>query len=229
MKPKKFTTPRGELFFPKIVSADTKFKTEGEYTANILLDPETEAFARFKEKLDTYWDEVGAPWVEEALESKKAAARTRLKEKMVFHPFFSPHLDKEGNETDLVIVKTKMTASGTTKAGKSWSRKPVIFDSLARPVKLKQDPWLGTTAKVSFAPLPFLMDATGMYGLSLRLEAVQIIQLVSGDSQNAEDYGFDEEEGDFQGYDSDEDVSDTDSDDVDTQGSVAEDDDDGDF
>jgi hypothetical protein len=114
-----------------------------------------------------------------------------------------------------IEFKFKCKAGGTTKAGKPWARTVAIFDAKGKPAKNIKEIWGGTEGKVSFTASPYFVAATGTVGLSLRLEAVQILKLVAGSSRDAAGYGFGEEEGDFdateetQGF-----VDETDSDDT---------------
>jgi len=55
--------------------------------------------------------------------------------------------------------------------------------------------WGGTVGKVAFEVMPYFNNAQCEGGLSLRLDAVQIIELVSGGGKSASAYGFGEEEG----------------------------------
>lgn len=120
-------------------------------------------------------------------------------------------------------------------AGSTFVRRPGLFDAkgkeLVKPVEFKileenqrketfakrAGPaiWGGSVIKVSFeVPLSpeetpgYFVPATGACGISLRMLAVQVIELVSGGARNAAGYGFGEEEGYEGGADSDADDSD---------------------
>jgi hypothetical protein len=66
-------------------------------------------------------------------------------------------------------------------------------------VTLKEEPGNGSIAKVSFVAAPYFVDGQAMGGLSLYLNAVQIIKLNKAGERSAEDYGFAEEEDGFIG------------------------------
>lgn len=112
-------------------------------------------------------------------------------------PFFGEEFDKETEEpTGNVIFKFKMKASGKDKkTGKPWSRKPTIFDAKGKPMVPVPVIWGGTVGKVSFEVSPYFVQGQAMAGISLALNAVQIIDLRTGGGGNAESYGFGEEEG----------------------------------
>jgi len=80
--------------------------------------------------------------------------------------------------------------------GKPWTAAPAIFDAKGQPVRDRDSlkgMWSGTTGRVSFEAQPFFQAAIGA-GITLRLKAVQIIDLVEGGG-SAESYGFGEEDG----------------------------------
>jgi hypothetical protein len=152
---------------------------------------------------------------QEAFAKLPVANRKKLGE-IKTQDFYSEVYDKESEEpTGEIEFKFKCKAGGTTKAGKEWKRTVAIFDAKGNPAKGVKEIWGGTEGKVSFTASPYFVAATGTVGLSLRLEAVQILNLVSGGSRDAAGYGFGKEEGDFdateetQGF-----VDETDSDDT---------------
>src|SRR5699024_3019131 len=81
--------------------------------------------------------------------------------------------------------------------GRRWNRKPQFFDAKGKPMLKVPDIWGGTVGKVSFSFVTdgYFIPGTGACGISLQLEAVQIIDLVSAGQRSADDYGFGEEEG----------------------------------
>ena len=111
--------------------------------------------------------------------------------------FYTDEFDKETEEpTGNVIFKFKMKASGKDKkTGKPWSRKPTIFDAKGKPMVSLPAIWGGTTGKVSFEVGPYFVQGQAMAGISLSLNAVQIIELRSGGGGDAASHGFGEEEG----------------------------------
>src|SRR2546430_7864611 len=88
-----------------------------------------------------------------------------------------------------------MRASGVSNETKqSWQRRHAIFDAKGKPVT-DVNIGAGTEGKVAFTILPFYTALVGA-GVSLRLEAVQIIKLAASSAERtAADYGFTEEEG----------------------------------
>ena len=91
---------------------------------------------------------------------------------------------------------TKFKASGIDREGKTWSRKPVLFDAQGNIVQDRDTlagMWSGTTGRISFQASPFYTAAIGA-GVTLRLLAVQIIELKSQGGSGT-DHGFSAEEG----------------------------------
>lgn len=191
VKPEQFVTPAGVFVFPKLGEPDTKFKDEGEYSVKLRLS--AEAAAPLLAKLE--------PLHEAALEKGRGefaklpvASRKKLQDLKV-NPLFSLDYDEDENETGDLLFNFKMTASGVSKkTGKPWTRAPRVFDA-AKNVMDGSIVWGGTVGKVAFTVNPYFVSGQGTCGLSLRLEAVQVIDLVSGGQRNADAYGFGEEDG----------------------------------
>ena len=187
-----FTTPKGVFKWPRLNEPDTKYKAEGLYSVKLILD-EQSAKALIA-KLQPHFDAA----VAEAKEKYAALpVKTRKEKEFKTNKFFSPVYDEDTEEeTGDVEFNFKMTASGVSKkTGKPWTRKPRIFDAKGKPMVTIPAIWGGTVGKVAFEVMPFFNAAQCEAGLSLRLDAVQIIDLVSGGGKSASAYGFGEEEG----------------------------------
>ena len=211
----KGTTPKGTFKYPRLTEPDYGSKDypdpDGSYKLTLVM---SQAQAqKFIDQLQPEFDkaiELG----QEAFAKLPVANRKKLGE-IKTQDFYSEVYDKESEEpTGEIEFKFKCKAGGTTKAGKPWSRTVALFDAKGNPAKNIKEIWGGTEGKVSFTTSPYFVAATGTAGLSLRLEAVQILKLVVGGSRDAAGYGFGKEDGDFdateetQGF-----VDETDSDD----------------
>ena len=86
-------------------------------------------------------------------------------------------------------VNFKCKASGVSKTGQNWEQKPKVFDSKGTPISKDILTW-GGTMKVTYEIIPYSNNMLGN-GVSLRLKAVQVHELVSGG--DADSYGFKEE------------------------------------
>ncbi|WEM05508.1 ssDNA binding protein and ssDNA annealing protein [Ralstonia phage BOESR1] len=192
-----FTSPRGVFVYPKLNEPDygnEKFpKPDGEYSVNLRMTREA-AEQWINAKLKTHLDEA---YAEAEAEFAKLPVGTRKKLGSVTqNDLFKIEYDKETEEeTGFVTFKFAMKAGGKTKAGKEWSRKPVIFDAKGKKMVKTPDIWGGTEGKVSFEARPYFIPGTGAAGLKLALNAVQVIDLKSGGGRDAEGYGFGEEDG----------------------------------
>ena len=128
---------------------------------------------------------------------------------------FFPHLrtpeEFEGNEIGYTCKIILSMGTGETKDGETYfkfkkkasyvskkTREVVhttvpIFDSKGKPLPKDIEIGNGSRVRVAYSILPFHMSKVNN-GLSLRLEAVQVIELRQYGA-NAENFGFKEEEG----------------------------------
>lgn len=181
IKGEKFTTPAGRFQYPKLIEPDYKFHNEGEYRINAIFD------AADVQQLADGLDNLLA----RHKESLKLQAPTQ-KFKLVDLPWGFEEIDGKPSFT----IRTKMKASGIDRDGKSWSRKPALFDAKGKAVTDRDalsGMWSGTIGRVSFLASPFYTAALGA-GITLRLQAAQIITLVQGGG-DASSHGFGEEVG----------------------------------
>jgi len=99
------------------------------------------------------------------------------------------------NDDGVLSVNFKMKASGTTKDGKAWNRKPALFDAKGKPLEVGLTVGGGSKLILSYTPAPFYTGLIGA-GLSMRLEAVQVLELKEGgSSQSSESFGFEVRDG----------------------------------
>ena len=177
----KLTTPKATFKYPKLIEAETKYKPEGVYKVTAII-PAADA-GDIADQLDAL------------LEAHKASLKAQsptTKFKLVDPSFGFDEIDG----APCFVLTAKMKAKGVSRDGRSWSSAPALFDVRGGAVKDRDSlrrMWSGTTGRVSFEACPFFQPAIGA-GITLRLKAVQIIDLVeSGGS--ADSYGFQEEAG----------------------------------
>lgn len=197
-------TPRGTAVFPALTVPDTKYKTEGEYSVKLSLDPNEEATASLVAELEKRRDELFEAFKAEELE-KAGDAKRKLKakelEKWDVAPVFTDELDKDGEETGRITINFKMKASGVTKAGKKWSQKPTIFDAKGKKMDNPPDIYGGSTLRVSFETIGGPVQSAKTFYLSNRMLAVKLLALVARGGYSADSLGMGEEE---DGYEADE-------------------------
>lgn len=181
----RLTTPAGIAKYPRLNTPDTKFKKEGQFKVTLVLDESDDA-----EFLDSL-RELENTAVKEAHKNPK-------NKKLKISSAIRPHTDKDGNEVEgKVEVTFKTTASGQREDGSKWNRTIRMFTAKGRPTEANVGS--GSKIKVAFT-YDFYATAMAGIGLSLYLEAVQIIDLVEFKSEaEAGDFGFGEEEGSFEG------------------------------
>lgn len=185
-------TPLGVAIYPRLNQPDTKFNAAGVYDCRLRLDPEDAEVAELVKKLTKLRDTFHKQVVEELTKKNKKATIKKLKLRDVG----TPDVNGDEEETGLIVLKGKTVASGTYSDGKAWTRKPTIFD--AKGHKLTKPPLIygGSDLKMACLARPYLMKTTFEIGVTLYLNAVQIIKLVSGGGpQDAAGYGFAEEDG----------------------------------
>lgn len=209
-KPKKLpvhTSPDGTARYPWLNRPDTKWKTEGEYKVDLII-PADEA-----EELIALID-AAAPEAEAEAKAKYAKLTPPKKKKAEYAANsailpYEEEYDDEEKPTGNLIFKFKSKASGVTKDGKQWERQVRLFDAKGKPSKANI--YAGSTLSVAFQINPWCNPKLA-YGVSLRMEAVQIIDLVTGSGGNAGSFGFGERD---DGYvaDEEEDATTTESDD----------------
>lgn len=195
------TTPKGIFKYPALDKPDygnEKFpKPNGEYKVQLILS-EADAQPLIDKLQPTYDAAIEEGKAEFA--KLKVEARKKLKE-LTANDLYAIEYDRETEEpTGNLIFKFTMAASGENKKKEKWSRKPAVFDAKGKPLLKVPAIWGGTIGKVSYEASPYFIPGTGAAGLKLRLNAVQIIDLVSGGQRDAGAYGFDSEEG-YEGSD----------------------------
>jgi len=208
-KAPRFTTPRVSLKFPKLHAPDygTKEypKPLGEYSTRAVMKADDPVTQRFIATLQPMYEEA-MDWAAEEFKKLKVEIR-KQKGSVQQNPLFSTLYDKETEEpTGEIEFKFSMPASGIRNKGKAdestWTAKPSIFDARGNPLSKVPEMWSGTIGKVNFEVglnkdgLPgYFIPGTAAAGLKLKLKGVQIIELRTGGSRNASDFGFEEEEG----------------------------------
>lgn len=188
----KHTTGKGELVgFIGVMTPSTKFNKDGVYSVNILIDKaEGEKLAaKIKDVRTQQYKTYG----------KGSAVQDMLK--------CIPFVEIEKNDEGEIVKETpdkngryivKASAKAFIENGKPRVKIPV-FDAKQNPVgdiRIGE----GTTAKLALSLEGYTVASKT--GVSVKLKAVQIIDLVEYGTGNAESYGFGEEEG-FESHEED--------------------------
>ena len=100
--------------------------------------------------------------------------------------------DEDGNPTGEVDIKFKLRAVGQY-GGDTWEQRPALFDSAGKPCT--ENVGGGSTVKIGAAVIPYYTAMAGA-GVTLRLKAVQVIELVEYSAGGGFDsWSFSKEEG----------------------------------
>lgn len=199
----RMTSPIGTARWAFVDKPSTKFHDDGQYSVDLVLSPEDGA--AMLAQLTPLAEEAKAQAIREA----KNPAAAKAAEKYTLHVPVIEELDEAGNETGNYVLKAKRDAvlnlKDPSKPGGTVKKFITIpmFDA-SSPPKLRSGVRIGRGSKlrVSFEVNPFSMPATKTAGVSLRLSAVQIIELVEvGMSLNPDAHGFGGVDGGYVGAD----------------------------
>lgn len=196
-------TPKGVASWPRLHEPDVKFKTEGEYSVKLRLSGA--AAAELATIIDGACDaahEAARKQIAEAkAKEKNPKKRAEIKERSDV-PY--KELYENDEPTGDYEFNFKMKASGVSKkTGKPWTRKPAVFNAKGKPMADEEKAKIGggSIIKVAYEISPFYTAALGA-GVSLRLDAVQVLEIKSFQSRDAAAFGFGEEDG-YDGSDED--------------------------
>lgn len=195
-------TPKGVSIWPRLNTPDTKYKKEGKYEAKIAIDGSDPELEALREKVYALRDEKLAEVRAEITEKltkqgKKGLIAKTLEAITVADPFTVEEDGETGEETGRVLMKASMTASGISqKTGKAWKRRPDIFTAAGK--KLDNPPAIGggSVMRLNCELFPYYAANDKSVGVSFRLNAVQLLTLVSYGERDASGYGFEAEDGD---------------------------------
>jgi hypothetical protein len=200
-KQKIYTTPVGELIWPKLNEPDSYKGGDLNFNTKLALDANSEECQKFIAFFEAYVDQgAAAEAVQEAQEWRKEKPVPAKKLQGNWRMPFTEETDANGEETGRILFgafkmkeERKFTKNGITKIIK---QSPKLMDSSGS--KVTEAIWGGSTAKVAFTLNPYYTGALGA-GLSTPLKAVQILALVGpGGAESAEDFGFNTDGGGFQ-------------------------------
>lgn len=168
------TTPTGTAVYPRIDTPDTKFNDDGVYSCKLHVSEE--AFNAFTNTVTAI--------VEREYKAECTAKGKNLKKSSSNPIRITPDGDFE--------IYAKQVAQRQTKKGLLTFTIPV-FDS--KGSKLTTSPAIGSgsTLKLSVEVYTWYTDLQG-FGYTLRLKAVQLLELIEYNNGSGSSYGFTAEE-----------------------------------
>jgi hypothetical protein len=176
MNNEKMTTPKGIALYPYLDKPDTKFDDIGVYQLSLRLPKEegTQLQNTIQEILNKHTDLI----------KKQTGKDPKIQPIPV-----RENTDADGNE--VLDFKFKLRPQLRTRSGEIIEQRPQVFDAGLKPMN-STPVGNGSLVKVAFIAAPY--QAPIGAGVSLRLSAVQVLELVRY-SGGAESNGFASEEG----------------------------------
>ena len=162
-----FLTPVGELVFPWVTRADTRYDPDGLFQTKIKMPLENaqDLIARLEKSVDEFLAQM---------EPKDAAKYTPA-------PVFEEEVDEEGSKTGMVMFKCKLKKKVTPADGDAFEQTVRVV--MAEDGSAVQAPvYGGTMARIKGQIVPYRVAATKLVGVTLRMRAVQVHELNSGNS-----------------------------------------------
>lgn len=171
------TSPKGTAKFPHLTVPDTKFDATGTYHVKLVLPPEEGE--KFAEKVEAAHKESVSEYLAKNPKLKK------VKENSLPYAI--------DDETGNYEFKFKLNAQGISQ-GKTFTNTLSLYDAKRNPLPKDVKIGGGSTLKIAFEFNKYFAAAGGA-GVSLRMKAVQVLELRSFTQRSAADLGFDEEDG----------------------------------
>jgi hypothetical protein len=173
----------GSAQWAKVFEPDTKFNPLGDFSINLQMTA-AEA-APMCERLEQL---VQAKFAEAVKE--KPALKNTLTTADVSNVVF----DRDtGDDTGNIEFKFKLKAKVQKRDGTYYDQEPAVVDASKKPLPKDVLIGNGSRVKVAFEPITYVMASTKKVGVSLRLKAVQVIDLIEYGSKATS--VFDEEDG----------------------------------
>jgi hypothetical protein len=212
------TIPEGIAVYPHLLQEDKYQLTEHgkrEFNTQIRLDLDNNpTHAAFITQLDKLCNEafeegksaLAAKIADPEVKGKAKKAAKDTLEGLRLHTPYTAEVDDEGDDTGAVLVSTKCLAGGVykrgPKEGEDWTKSLPMFDANQQPIAASAREglsiWGGSKLIVATEVIPFCAEGLKLAGVSLRLQAVQVIEAKGGSGGSANDFGFGVVEGGYQ-------------------------------
>ena len=190
--------------WPKLTTPDSYQNGALTYKAGLILDLGDEGVQQYINQLDDAAEDAyqaAIATIDEELESatgKKLATLRDRKDNLKKHVPYGDQYAEDGTTTGRIIVRYKRNAEGEYRSGKNvgkkWTATVPCFDAAKKPLSESDGTIMGgSILRIQAEMVPFTMLATSTAGVSLRIFAVQVIEMEGG--SEAAGSGFDVEDG----------------------------------
>ena len=183
MKLERLTTPIGKAVWPYLNNPDTKFDEDGVYKVTLRLDQDDEATSQLVSSLQGQADQ----WYKSMVKEK---GNPKLKKADL--PW-SEVIDEDGNPTGEIDIRFKLKAKIRTKDDRVIENNVALFDAEGTP--FKSEDIIGSGSKLKVCADAWGYMAPIGCGVTLRIVAVQVLDLKTYEGKSAQDFGFDKTEG----------------------------------
>lgn len=186
---KMYVTPQGEASYPHIAEPQTKFNEDGVYDVTMYFDEQSGG--KLLEQLNDAYNQASIEAKEKYEEQKPQYKKDNPQ--INYEPFYREEVDDDGVSTGRIFVKFKCKAKIKTRDNKIFEKKVAIYDRYNQPMPNEKAKKVssGSIMKVAFKASPYFVPAGCKAGISLQLEAVQVIEAKEWDgTRSAADYGF---------------------------------------
>lgn len=186
-RPKKVlsVSPIGIAVWPWVTPGrpDTKYDKDGlsaVYRTKVAVDAADPKAIALRDRIDSA--------IEQLIAAKRAElGKPKAKVKVMDLPY-SMETNDAGEETGRILFSFKQRAKGKTKEGEIYEKRVALFNANGTPLAKDKIIGGGSKIQVSYEFNDFFTSAAGV---SLRMEAVRVLELVEYNGRDAKGYGFD--------------------------------------
>lgn len=166
------TSPIGKAMWPHLTTPDTKFQPDGEY--HVKLNVQQADAADLIAKID------------QGMADSLVLAKERNPDTKKFKVADPPYTQEDDGSYSFSY---KLKAKVTPKKGDPFMQRPALFNADATPLAADVRIGGGSAIRCSCEIIPFWTQLVGA-GVTLRLRAVQIVNLVAYGAPPADYFGF---------------------------------------
>jgi len=172
----------GKAVWPWVNRPDTKYEADGVYRMKIAVDPSD---AKQWAKAQQMVEQIDAALAGIVAKQREETGKKKVK---VFDLPYKMEKDDADEETGRLLFSFKLKAKGMTKEKVVYDKTVKLFQANGVPLATEKIVGGGSTVQASYEMNAFYTSAAGV---SLRLEAVRVLELVEYTGRDAAGYGFD--------------------------------------